>query len=111
MFSPSLPIKAHALLVERLDRADTVRLHRAQDTLGERLELLVLRHGLGLAADADDRADATVDDHADEALGRLPVGPLAGLSHSLLAQQRAGGIEVAAPCPGALACNPSCPRP
>ena len=70
-------------------------MHRAQDALRERLELLVLRHRLGLAPDADDRTDAAVRDRADDALGRLAIGPLAGLRHALLAQQRAGGVEIA----------------
>ena len=36
-----------------------------------------------------------VDDRADEALGGRAVGPLAGLRHPLLAQERAGGVDVA----------------
>ena len=83
------------LLVERRDRVGTLLVHGAQDLLGERLELVVLRDGLGLAADAEDRADGAVDDRADEALGRRAVGSLAGRRHALLAQERAGGVEVA----------------
>ena len=75
------------LLVEGGGRIGAVRVDGAQHLLGERLELVVLRDGLGLAADADDRADAALDDRADEALGRRPVGALAGLRHALLAQQ------------------------
>ena len=85
----------HALLVERRGRIDAVRVDGTEHALGERLELVVLRDGLGLAADADDRADAAVDDRADEALGGRPVGALAGLRHALLAQQGAGGVEIA----------------
>ena len=84
-----------ALLVESGFDSDAVVVNGAQHPLGERLELVVLRDRLCLAADADDRADAAVDDRADEALGRGPIGSLAGLRHALLAEQRAGSVEVA----------------
>ena len=51
--------------------------------------------GLGLAADADDRADVAVDDVADHALGRLAAGALARGRHAALAQERAGSVEIA----------------
>ena len=38
----------------------------------------------------------SVDDVADEALGRLASRTLAGGRHAALAQERAGGVEVAA---------------
>ena len=62
----------------------------AQRRCRELLELVVLRDRLGLAADADDRADGAVDDVADEALGRLAARALAGRRHPALAQERAG---------------------
>ena len=95
MFSPSLAIELDALLLEALDRFRTVGVNRAQHLLGERLELVVLRDRLGLAADPDDRAAAPVDDEADEALGRRPARTLSRRRHAALAQQRAGALEIA----------------
>ena len=96
MFSPSLTTSSLPLLLEALDRARAVRVNRPQHLLGERAELVVVGHGLGLAADADDRADVVLDDEADEALGRRPPGALARGGHPALAEERAGGLDVPA---------------
>ena len=54
MFSPSFAPDVDSILLERLDRAGTVGVHGLEHLLREGLEGLVLRDGLGLAADATD---------------------------------------------------------
>src|SRR3982751_1511887 len=59
VFSPSFatrPLRPLPLLFERLYRVRPVGDDRLERPLGERLELLVLRHRLRLAADRDERA-------------------------------------------------------
>ena len=85
-----------AVVLQRLDRLRDRRRHGLEHPLRERLELLVLRDRLGLAADGDHRADAVLDPVADEALGRRAAGTLRHLRHPPLAEERARGLEVAA---------------
>src|SRR5581483_9744169 len=58
-------------LLEDVERVLAAVVHLAQDVLGELAEVLVLRDGLGLAPDRDDRAVSVVllDEH--DAFGRL----------------------------------------
>ena len=83
-------------LLEALERLGAVRLDRLERRLGEREELLVLRDGLGLAADGDDRADVAGDGGEHLALGRRAAGLLACGRHALLAQEPLGRLDVAA---------------
>ena len=71
-------------------------MHGLEHLLREGLERLVLRDRLRLAADGDHRAGVALDPVADEALGGGAPGALGDLRHALLAQERAGGLEVAA---------------
>src|SRR5215211_650099 len=85
-----------ASLLEPLHGTRAVRVDRLEHLLRELLERLVLRDGLGLAADGDHRPGPVRDPVADEALGRGAAGALGDLGHALLAQERAGGVEIAA---------------
>ncbi len=67
---------------------------RRQHLLGKRAELLVLRDGLGLAADRDDRPTFSCT-RSRPALGRLATGTLRRRRHAFLAQQLDGFVEVA----------------
>ena len=58
-------------------------------------EVVVLRHGLGLAADATSVPAAALDAGEHDALGRRPVGPLRRGGQALLAQELLGGIDIA----------------
>ena len=84
-----------ALVLERFDGVRPVLLDRVEHLLGERAELVVLRDGLGLGADRDDRALRVVEAREDDALGRLVAGALAGRGHAPLAQELLRGVEVA----------------
>src|SRR5215204_1002248 len=72
----ALELDDHADLVRRRvgvgvdDCIRAVRLNGLQHLLRELLERLVLRDGLGLAADGDHRSRAALDPVADETLGR-----------------------------------------
>src|SRR3954452_879984 len=68
--------------------------HRVQHVVGEGAERVVVRHRLGLAADADDRPGRAVDAGEDTALGRLATGPLARLREALLAERALCRFEV-----------------
>src|SRR5262245_16179977 len=87
-----------ALVLELVDRVASLGFDELQRLLGEREELGVVRHGLGLAADGDDRAPVTAvgDRVADLALVGLAAGPLLRARKALLAQQLLGSLEVAA---------------
>src|SRR5215217_8871928 len=85
-----------AVLLEGVDRTGAVRMHGLQHLLRELLERLVLRDGLGLAADGDHRPRPALDPVADETLGRGAAGSLGDLRHALLAEQRARSVEIAA---------------
>src|SRR6478672_3406880 len=65
-----------------------------QDLLRIREEVVVVRDGLGLAADRSDRSDVLAHHHADLAFARLAVCPLRGRRHALLAEQLHGLVEV-----------------
>src|SRR6266540_1279220 len=62
----------------------------------ERLELLVLRDRLGLAADRHHRRVVVGDAVADDALGRLAPGALRSRREPALAQQHTRRLDVAA---------------
>src|SRR5262249_34712154 len=74
----------------------SLRLDELERLLAERLELLVLRDRLGLAADGDHRAAGVVVSEAvtDESLRRRAVCALRGVRHALLAQQDDGRLHV-----------------
>ena len=96
MFSPSFATSSTRSSSNASTALGAFGVHSSEDALGEGLELLVVGHRLGLATDADDRAGLVVDDEADQALGRLPPGALAGGRHPALAQERPRGLDVAA---------------
>src|ERR671924_1292573 len=85
-----------ALVLELSLGADALRVHELEHLPREGLELVVLGHGLGLAADGDHRPAVGVDVVADEALRRLAARALARLGHALLAQDALRRLEVAA---------------
>src|SRR5829696_7726036 len=85
-----------AVLLERVDGVCALGVNRLEHLLRELLEGLVLRDGLGFAADGDHRSGPALDAVADEALGRGAAGAFRHLRHALLAQERARGVEVAA---------------
>src|SRR5215204_3782422 len=85
-----------AVLLERVDGVCALGVNRLEHLLRELLEGLVLRDGLGFAADGDHRSGPALDAVADEALGCGAAGAFRHLRHALLAQERARGVEVAA---------------
>ena len=93
MFSPSFA--ASATRSSSSDAGIAAVEHGLQELLGVGEEVVVVRDGLGLAADRDDRADVVAHHHADLALARRAVGALRGGRHALLAQQLDGLVEVA----------------
>ena len=98
------------LLLEAGDGVRAVGMNGAEDSFAERLELVVSRDGLGLAADTDDRADAVGHDRADETLGRRAVGPLARLAIPR-SRNRTMAESMSPPSPGApLALHHPCAR-
>ena len=84
------------LLLEALDCGRAVGLNRSQDSLRERLELVVLRDGLRLTADSGYRACAPVQNEPDEAFRRGASRSLARRGHPALAQEESCTLEVAA---------------
>src|SRR5439155_11423962 len=84
------------LLLEALDGVGPVCLDRFQHLLDELQELVVLRHGLGLAADGGDRADVPRDGRLYFAFRRRAPRFLAGRRHALLAQEPLRRLDVAA---------------
>ena len=96
MFSPSFaPTSTRSCSSDSIG-VRPVCVHGLQHLLRERLEGLVVRDRLRLAADGDHRARVALDPVADEALGGRAAGALGHLGHALLAQQRARGVEIAA---------------
>src|SRR3954454_5114102 len=73
-----------AVGLEISGRAEALLRDVVEDALREREELVVLRHRLGLAADADEGSDGAVDLREDAALGRLAARPLARLREAFL---------------------------
>src|SRR5207245_4982828 len=67
-----------------------------QDLLCICKEVVVVRDGLGLAADRSDRADGLAHDHTDLAFTRLAISALGGRRHALLAEQLHGLVEITA---------------
>src|SRR5437870_5515633 len=84
---PERPRELSPLLVETLDRLGSVGLDRVEHLLSERLELVVLRHRLGLAPDGDDRPLllAVREPVPDETFRRLAARALRRLRHPALA--------------------------
>ena len=84
------------LLVELLNGGGAVALHRLEHLGGEGGELLIIRDGLGLAADGDDDAALAVvgEAIADRSLSCFAAGALGGAREPALAQQRLGGLEI-----------------
>src|SRR5437899_12966643 len=78
-------------------RADPARVHGVQHLLRERLELVVLRYGLGLAPDRDHRSLRVVlgEPVSDEPFRRLAPGTLLRLRHALFAEQGDRRVHVA----------------
>ena len=99
MFSPRRPISSSRCSSSPASRVGAIGLDCLQDRLGKAQELLVLRHGLGLAADCDERADVAGDRGQHFAFGGLPPRLLAGCGHALLAQEPLGRLDVS---PGLL---------
>src|SRR5215207_4004844 len=83
------------LILELLDGARAVPLDLLEYLLGKGEELFVLRNGLGLAADGDERAHLLVDPRQNNALRRLAARALACLRHSALAQELLRGVDIA----------------
>src|SRR5207302_9376054 len=79
--------KLRALGLDLRGRVDACGVDRVEHLLRERLELVVLRDRLGLAADGDHRALRAVVGQAvaDEPFGRLAARTLRGTRHALLA--------------------------
>src|SRR5262245_32595167 len=84
------------LVLERVDGARAVGVHLVEHLLRERLELVVLRDRLRLAAHGDHRAVAVRAAVADESFGRLAACALRGGGHAALAQEDPRGLDVAA---------------
>src|SRR5664279_3560231 len=80
--------------LERFDRVRPVGLDARENARGELPEVQVGRDRLALAADGDHRGDASLDALQDDALVGGSRRPLAGLRHSLFAQELAGRVEV-----------------
>src|SRR5687767_732246 len=84
-----------AVLLELGDRVRTVGDDSLEHLLREALELVVLGDRLGFGADGHHRSAPVLEPVADEPLGGRAAGPLGGLGHPALAQDRPGGVEVA----------------
>src|SRR5215210_702031 len=87
-----------ALLLELVEGVGALRIGELERLLGEGEERLVVRDGLGLTADPDDRPLLRVvgERVADLALRRLATGALRGPAEALLAQELLRSLEVAA---------------
>src|SRR5829696_5076295 len=84
-----------ALVLQLVDLAGPLLLDDVHHLVGEGEELLVLRDGLGLAPDGDERADTLANPDEDDALRRLAAGALPRLGHAALAQKLLGRVEIA----------------
>ncbi len=95
MFSPILATRSTRSCLELADRVRALLLDGLHDPPGEPEELLVLGHGLGLAADGHDRPHACSSIAGEDAtFGRLPPGPLCRGREALLAEELGGLVEI-----------------
>ena len=74
------------VVLEVHDRLVAVGHHARRDLVGERHELLGLRHEVGLAAQLDDGGDVAVTHDGNGTFARFTVGALRGRGESLDAQ-------------------------